>query len=575
MYQWLLGALGALLAAAARRAAPLPASPPRKRPHRSIQSPLQDPDQTQAKKRKSGYAICKPKERVEEVSAVVNFPAEAANKHWKALVSNVAPSAESAEETQSTASDDLSNRPAGCAQDIEMLQVDKMPCGTSAHLNKEALSLSHKTIPCLSTSRNGKHQIKPTLEDALTLRPPIRERTMLESTTLESGKMGRPFCTAEEDVQRGEKEKYKQLLKLVKEKYPRSCPIPQSTNFCNAQAYSKEPVMTASRLEEQRRGEDVYQCMTLKNNMKCADACGPQWSQKSDMIRYYTPAENSHEQGRPVKQASAGRQRGAEISEEVSFRLHLAPVLSRKSSALDVEEKKFPSSEKRVEGLSPLTETMEREVTAAFNEGEPDEIMSSAFKLKVTREDIHTLRNLHWLNDEIINFYMNLLVERNKKEGYPALYAFSTFFYPKLISGGYKAVRRWTRGVDLFKQDLILVPIHLRVHWALVVIDVRRKSIKYFDSVGQKGDKICETLFQYLQEESKEKRNLELSFSEWILHSMESHEIPQQLNGSDCGVFMCKYADYVSRDKPITFTQNNMPYFRRKMVWEIIHQQLL
>ncbi|XP_064373218.1 sentrin-specific protease 2 isoform X2 [Dromaius novaehollandiae] len=525
MYQWLLGALGALLAAAARRAAPLPASPPRKRPHRSIQSPLQDPDQTQAKKRKSGYAICKPKERVEEVSAVVNFPAEAANKHWKALVSNVAPSAESAEETQSTASDDLSNRPAGCAQDIEMLQVDKMPCGTSAHLNKEALSLSHKTIPCLSTSRNGKHQIKPTLEDALTLRPPIRERTMLESTTLESGKMGRPFCTAEEDVQRGEKEKYKQLLKLVKEKYPRSCPIPQSTNFCNAQAYSKEPVMTASRLEEQRRGEDVYQCMTLKNNMKCADACGPQWSQKSDMIRYYTPAENSHEQGRPVKQASAG--------------------------------------------------TMEREVTAAFNEGEPDEIMSSAFKLKVTREDIHTLRNLHWLNDEIINFYMNLLVERNKKEGYPALYAFSTFFYPKLISGGYKAVRRWTRGVDLFKQDLILVPIHLRVHWALVVIDVRRKSIKYFDSVGQKGDKICETLFQYLQEESKEKRNLELSFSEWILHSMESHEIPQQLNGSDCGVFMCKYADYVSRDKPITFTQNNMPYFRRKMVWEIIHQQLL
>lgn len=64
---------------------------------------------------------------------------------------------------------------------------------------------------------------------------------------------------------------------------------------------------------------------------------------------------------------------------------------------------------------------------------------------------------------------MNLLVERNKKEGYPAVYAFSTFFYPKLISGGYKAVRRWTRGVDLFKQDLIIVPIHLTVHWALVV----------------------------------------------------------------------------------------------------------
>ena len=44
---------------------------------------------------------------------------------------------------------------------------------------------------------------------------------------------------------------------------------------------------------------------------------------------------------------------------------------------------------------------MEREVIAAFDSGEPDEIMSSAFKLKVTREDIHTLRNLCWLNDEV------------------------------------------------------------------------------------------------------------------------------------------------------------------------------
>lgn len=40
------------------------------------------------------------------------------------------------------------------------------------------------------------------------------------------------------------------------------------------------------------------------------------------------------------------------------------------------------------------------------------------------------------------------------------------------------------------------------------------------------------------------------------LHLLCVHqEIPQQLNGSDCGVFICKYADYISRDKPMTFTQ--------------------
>ncbi|NXX23364.1 SENP2 protease, partial [Podargus strigoides] len=220
-------------------------------------------------------------------------------------------------------------------------------------------------------------------------------------------------------------------------------------------------------------------------------------------------------------------------------------------------------------------QAMEREINAALAPGRPDEVMSSCFKLRVTREDIYTLSNYYWLNDEVVNFYMNLLVERSKKEGYPAVHAFSTFFYTKLLYMGYSAVRRWTRGVDLFKLDIILVPIHLGSHWVLVVIDVRKKTIKYFDSLGGKGDVICATLFQYLQEESQGKRNVELDRSEWTLRSMEPHEIPQQLNGSDCGVFMCKYAEYISIDKPLTFTQYDMPYFRRMMVWEIIHQQLL
>lgn len=70
---------------------------------------------------------------------------------------------------------------------------------------------------------------------------------------------------------------------------------------------------------------------------------------------------------------------------------------------------------------------------------------------------------------QVINFYMNLLMERGKKENYPSVYAFSTFFCHKLLSEGYTAVKRWTRNVNLFKHHIILVPIHLRSHWTLVV----------------------------------------------------------------------------------------------------------
>lgn len=36
--------------------------------------------------------------------------------------------------------------------------------------------------------------------------------------------------------------------------------------------------------------------------------------------------------------------------------------------------------------------------------------------------------------------------------------------------------------VDIFKKDLLLIPIHLEVHWSLVSVDIPRRAITYFDS---------------------------------------------------------------------------------------------
>lgn len=44
---------------------------------------------------------------------------------------------------------------------------------------------------------------------------------------------------------------------------------------------------------------------------------------------------------------------------------------------------------------------MEKEISNALGHGPPDEILSSAFKLRITRGDIQTLKNYHWLNDEV------------------------------------------------------------------------------------------------------------------------------------------------------------------------------
>ncbi|XP_060108179.1 sentrin-specific protease 1 [Heteronotia binoei] len=272
-------------------------------------------------------------------------------------------------------------------------------------------------------------------------------------------------------------------------------------------------------------------------------------------------------------QLQSQRLQKQEFSIPDSVDLHLRVPLEKEIPVTIVpEEPKISDGE---EEFPELTEEMEREIKSVLRSGNQDDMLSEAFRLTITRKDIHTLNNLNWLNDEIINFYMNMLMERSKQKGFPAVHAFNTFFFTKLKTAGYQAVKRWTKKVDVFSVDILLVPIHLGVHWCLAVIDYRKKNITYYDSMGGMNSEACKILLQYLKQESLDKKRKEFDTNGWMLLSKRSQEIPQQMNGSDCGMFACKYADYITKDKPINFTQQHMPYFRKRMVWEILHRKLL
>ncbi|KAG6921181.1 SUMO1/sentrin specific peptidase 1 [Chelydra serpentina] len=107
-----------------------------------------------------------------------------------------------------------------------------------------------------------------------------------------------------------------------------------------------------------------------------------------------------------------------------------------------------------------------------------------------------TLTHMDDFPSQIINFYMNLLMERSKEKGLPTVHAFNTFFFTKLKTAGYQAVKRWTKKVDVFSVDVLLVPIHLGVHWCLAVIDFRKKTITYYDSMGGINNEACRILLR-------------------------------------------------------------------------------
>ncbi|CAL1547302.1 unnamed protein product [Lymnaea stagnalis] len=228
--------------------------------------------------------------------------------------------------------------------------------------------------------------------------------------------------------------------------------------------------------------------------------------------------------------------------------------------------------EEKEEEFPELTDEMLEVVARALRPGNPNELLSKAFGLQITRGDIATLSGLNWLNDEVINFYMNMLMERGEKSD-RKVYAFNTFFYPKIMSGGHSAVKRWTKKVDIFAMKYIIIPVHLGMHWCLCIVDIDNKAITYYDSMGGKNHNCLRAVLSYLKDESTAKNYSQFKESEWQIQHAENN--PHQMNGGDCGMFMCKYAEYITRGKAITFTQEHMPYFRKRMVYEIMAKMLL
>ena len=52
--------------------------------------------------------------------------------------------------------------------------------------------------------------------------------------------------------------------------------------------------------------------------------------------------------------------------------------------------------------------------------------------------------------------------------------------------------------------------------------------------------------------------------------SLQGDACPKQSNGSDCGMFSVKFADYRSRDLALDFGQRDMQYFRSRTAWELL-----
>lgn len=197
---------------------------------------------------------------------------------------------------------------------------------------------------------------------------------------------------------------------------------------------------------------------------------------------------------------------------------------------------------------------------------------------EIYQHDILTcVRPLAWLNDEIINSYLQLITRylRQLKQNLgpsdrPLFHSFNTFFFSKLHKEGYEGVQRWAKrakigGEQLLSVDTVFIPVHEINHWTLMVLRPVDRTIEYFDSLGSDGAFQVKWIKKWLHGELGSK----YKDDEWsVLGSVSS----RQDNGSDCGVFLLTNAKAIALGiEPTAFGPSHTKLLRRKIVAELMN----
>ena len=204
----------------------------------------------------------------------------------------------------------------------------------------------------------------------------------------------------------------------------------------------------------------------------------------------------------------------------------------------------------------------------------------------VTSDDYKCLESSEYLNDVIIDFYLQF-IKKGMQEAFDNSHIFTTYFYKALSSpfnlkkrkdkdnvtpntpdGVYDRVKNWTKKVDLFEKDYIVVPVNEKSHWYLIIIcfpgsvnvkteledTARRSSILVFDSLPDPENPRTEAvtrLRSYLTSEWAARRGLEAEvvFTEENM-PQANPRVRGQLNSKDCGLFLLQFVQsFFSRTK--------------------------
>jgi Ulp1 family protease len=221
--------------------------------------------------------------------------------------------------------------------------------------------------------------------------------------------------------------------------------------------------------------------------------------------------------------------------------------------------------------------------TLTHSSREPDKERDK--RICITKGDMRRLDPPIYLNDTIIDFKILHMLLNEYSSRRKQVHCFQSFFYTRLndersVEDGFKNVATWTKAVDIFEKEMLILPVNHTSHWSALFLlrpnlllapatseEVRTATetsvgasepretacILCLDSLDMHNTKsIASKTKGYLLEEFLHKKcgssRIDPKFSAFkaaveALPVVAMKDIPTQANGYDCGMYVIKYVE--------------------------------
>ncbi|ELR05799.1 hypothetical protein, variant [Pseudogymnoascus destructans 20631-21] len=238
-------------------------------------------------------------------------------------------------------------------------------------------------------------------------------------------------------------------------------------------------------------------------------------------------------------------------AEELARAQAVAEKLAREIAEEEAAREPHTGRRRLQTKLVQLSDEWQVKVDQAMRKGEGVTLATTLDGTQLVKRDFITaLGHAAWLNDNIINSYVDMVVEhankkagRNQRDKTPKVVAQSSFFYKKIRDDGPQSVSRWMRrkraaGKNLLDVETMLIPVNNASHWTMIVVSPRARTIEYLDSFGGSKDVFIRNTKAWLAIELGSAWNED----DWRVLNTQS---ASQHNGYDCGVFAVTNAECV------------------------------